>query len=142
MLDQTQRINNTEDDIQRVRLNLDLKVTGLVYKNDENLNELFLKLSSEIDFNPNSMACTPTLDRIPIKNKTTGQMMSSNIIIIHFAILKHKQLFYSKYISKMPLKPENFGLKKDARIVIGENLTKINATLFKQAQTMKKKTKN
>lgn len=47
-------------------------------------------------------------------------------------------MFFSYYLSKMPLDPKKFGLTDDNRIVIGENLTRKNAQLFKKAQLLRK----
>lgn len=58
--------------------------------------------------------------------------------MIHFAQLKLKQAFYSHYLSKMPLNPMKFGLSGAHPIVLGENLTKTNAQLFKLAYSFKK----
>lgn len=83
----------------------------------------------------------PVIERIPIFDKTTKKNAPSQTIVVHFAILRQKQQFYSLYLSKMPLEPTKFGLENMSRIVIGENLTVTNAKIFKQALTMKKNKK-
>lgn len=64
--------------------------------------------------------------------------MFSPTILIHFATARQKKLFYSLYLNKMPLNPTKFGLPAENAIVIGENLTKKNAQLFKSAQILRK----
>lgn len=81
------------------------------------------------------------MKRIPIRNKVTGNMIESSIISLHFSSIQHKQHFYSLYLCKMPLKPENIGLSKELKIIIGESLTRSNAQIFKFAQNMKKENK-
>lgn len=131
----TPRIDNTEDDIQRIQRSSDLRVIGFPVKENENLFEIFKAIANEIGFEINSQFCTPTIERIPIKNRITGEMLKSHTVLIQFPALKQKQSFY---LNKMPLKPENFGLPAANRIIIGENLTRKNAQLFKQAQIMRK----
>lgn len=97
-----------------------------------------LLIAKEIGYTSLSETNAPLIERITIKNKTTGLIMSSNTILMHFATLRQKQIFYSHYLNKMPLDPTKFGLETDNRIVIGENLTKKNAQLFKQAQILRK----
>lgn len=134
----TQRIDNNEDDLQRVQLSQDLRLTGFAHKDNENLLDIFNKIANEIGFEMSAGTSAPTLERIPIKNRTTGRFMPSSTIIIHFALRHQKQMFYSHYLNKMPLDPKKFGLREDNRIVLGENLTKKNASLFKNAQTLRK----
>lgn len=138
-----QRINNTEDDIQRMKRSSDLRVVGLPVRDNENLLELFEQIAREIGYNvsPHAIQSTISIERLYMKSRTTGQMVLSGTILIHFALLKHKQTFYSCYLNKMPLVPEKFGLPVGHRIVIGEHLTKTNAQIFKSAQLMKKDNK-
>lgn len=132
------RIANTEDDIQRIKLCTDLRLIGFAWAESENIQEIFNKIAAEIGFATDQLANAPTIERIPTKNRTTGQIMQSPTIFIHFAMLRQKQMFYSHYLNKMPLNHTTFGLTDSNRIVIGENLTKKNAQLFKQAQILRK----
>lgn len=135
------RLDNNEDDIQRVQLSQDVRLVGFAVKENENLVEIFRKIADNIGFAIGNNVGMPTVERMPTKNSATGQMMLSPTILIHFNSLRQKQLFYSLYLNKMPLKPENFGLTDDNRIVIGEHLTRKNAQLFKSAQTYRRNNK-
>lgn len=137
----TQRLDNTEDDVQRVQLSQDLRLVGFAFKENENLNNLFLKIAAEIGFAIDTNTPMPTLERMHIRNRSTGQFMLSQTIIIHFAVRRQKQLFYSHYLNKMPLDGKKFGLSEECRIVLGENLTKKNAQNFKLAQSLRKNKK-
>lgn len=132
------RIENTEDDIQRMQLNQDLRLIGFAFKEQENLLEIFNQIANEIGFVMNMGAGTPILERLNVRNKTTNQIMPSPTILIHFAVKHHKQTFYSFYLNKMPLDPRKFGLPEENRIILGENLTRMNAQLFKKAQSLRK----
>lgn len=65
-------------------------------------------------------------------------MMPSRTIMIQFSTPKQKQTFYSLYLNNIPLNPAKFGLDELNRIIIGENLTRKNAEIFKRAQLFKK----
>lgn len=134
----TQRIDNTDDDIQRVKLFGDLRVTGFPAKDGENLRETFDKIAKEIGYIVTAETAIPTIQRMPMKNKANGVIVPSITIMFHFSTPRQKQIFYSYYLGKMPLDPTKFGLSADNRITIGESLTRKNAQIFKKAQTYKK----
>lgn len=119
-------------------LKMTSKDLNVVKKENENLMDYISSIAKEINFGTLSASNTPTVERIPVKNKTTGKMMQSNTILIHFPVVRQKQMFYSCYLNKMPLDPVKFNLPEDNRITLGENLTRINAQVFKAAQNMKK----
>lgn len=131
------RIENNEDDIQRIQLNSDLRLVGFAPLENENLLILFNLIAKEIGYSTDHTNC-PSLERIVGKNKTTGNFMPTATILMHFATSRHKKAFYLQYLNKMPLNPTKFGLPDEKRIIIGENLTRKNASLFKQAQIMKR----
>lgn len=135
------RIENTEDDIERLKIANDLRVSGIPVKDNENLLDSFRSIASEIGFDVGAQPNPTSIERIPILNKVTGAIIPSNTIMIHFVTTRCKQQFYSFYLNKMPLDPKKFGLNEQNRIVIGEHLTRKNAQIFKAAQTMKKNKK-
>lgn len=132
------RIDNNEDDIQRVQLSQDVRLVGFAVKENEDLAAIFNKIADNIGFAIGSNGILPSIERMPTKNHATGQIIPSPVIVIHFNSLRQKQIFYSLYLNKMPLNPENFGLTSDNRIVIGEHLTRKNAQLFRNAQLLRK----
>lgn len=137
----TKRIDNTEDDLQRMVLSQDLRLIGFAFNEQENLLEIFNKIANEIGFAASEGTSAPSLERIKVRNKTTNQTMPSPTILIHFAVRHQKQMFYSFYLNKMPLDPKKYGLPEDKRIILGENLTRKNAQLFKKAQLLRKEKK-
>lgn len=139
--DHNQRLDNNTDDINRMKFSADLRLNGIPYDKNENLIELFHKIASTIGYNSSINQNVPLLKRMPIRNKITGTMVESSIITFHFATIQHKQQFYSLYLKNMPLKPENIGLRKELKIIIGENLTRTNAQIFKYAKNFKKEKK-
>lgn len=76
-----QRFENNDDDFERMKRNQDLRITGIIYKDNENLIEICKKIAVEIGFNIEQCSSMPTLERIPIRNKTTGQMIPSNTTV-------------------------------------------------------------
>lgn len=131
-------MDNTDDDFQRIQRNKDLRVTGFAAKENEDLYDIYKNIAAAIGFNVGQYSVMPSIERIKTYNKTTKQFIQSPTILLHFAILRQKQQFYALYLSKMPLDPTPFGLAADNRIVVSENLTKMNAQIFKQALTHKK----
>lgn len=137
----TERMDNNEDDINRLKLIADLKLIGVPFKQNENLFETFNKIAAAIGYNSSLGANMPFVKRILMRNKATGTMIESHVISLHFTSIQHKNHFYSLYLKHMPLKPELLGLGQNIKITIGENLTRINVQLFKYAQQCKKEKK-
>lgn len=136
-----QRLDNNEDDIKRLKLSADLRLNGIPFKENENFIELFHKIAITIGYDCSNNVNVPFMKRILMRNKLTGKMTESSTISLHFSSIQQKEHFYSMYLSKMPLKPENIDLQKDLKIFIGESLTQVNAQIFKYALGMKKEKK-
>lgn len=141
IMNHTHHMENTDDDIKRLQLSHDLRLTGIPATVNEKLIDIFNKIAIEIGFQTDAGSTLPSLERIPIKNKTTGQFTPSNIIIIHFTTQRQKQMFYSLYLNQMPLDNNKFDLPADKPIRVGENLTKKNANLFRDALLAKRNNK-
>lgn len=137
----SERIDNNDDDYQRAQRNHDLRVTGFEANVNEDLYDIFKRIAAAIGFVIGPNTAMPSIERVHLYNKTTNKSTPTKTMLLHFAILRQKQQFYSMYLSKMPLDPVQFGLESTNRIVISENLIKKNAQVFKQALTMKKNKK-
>lgn len=137
----TQRLTNNEDDINRLRINADLRLIGVPFMQGENLIDMFHKIAATIGYDSALSSNMPFIKRILIRNKITGTMIESHVISIHFTSMQLKQQFYSLYLSKLPLNPQVLGLKKEMKITIGESLTRCNAQIFKYAQQCRKENK-
>lgn len=99
-----QRINNNEDDINRLKNMADLRVTGIPYIQNENLMETFEKIAAVLNYDTSASINKPMIERVPIKDKITKAMIPSNTIILHFATQAHKQMFYTRCIQQIPAK--------------------------------------
>lgn len=135
---QSERIDNNDDDFQRAQRNYDLRVTGFEAKDNENLYEIFKQIAAAIGFVIGPNTVMPEIERVLQYDRKTKTSTPSKTMLVHFAILRQKQQFYSLYLSKMPLDPAQFGLESTNRITIGENLTKKNAQIFKQVLLKKR----
>lgn len=135
------RISYTEDDVKRITMLNQLRVLGFPAVINENLRCIFDSLATDIGYVPQSDSEIPTISRIPMINKQTGAVTSSGTILFEFIANHFKTRFYSLYLHKAPLKAEKFGLPANSSIVIGENLTKLNADLFAHAKSLKRATK-
>lgn len=133
------RLLNNEDDIERVSLLNQLRLTGIPFNENEKLSELFITLANHIEYPINESANIPTLKRIPMRKN--GIITGSNTIIMYFLAKHQKENFYSAYLRKIPIKPTLWKLPDHIRIVIGENLTKKNASLFTFCNALKKENK-
>lgn len=135
-----QRLDNNEDDINRLRYANDLRLIGIPHVQNENLVQIFQTLASIIGYD-SVINATKIMERLPARNKITGIVTASPTILLHFTTIQHKNWFYSLYLGKMPIKSEAFGLKGTKNIILGENLTRKNAAIFKLAQNMKSEKK-
>lgn len=135
---QNVRVDNLEDDMQRIKLRNDLRLTGFAFKDNENLLEVFNKVANVIEFAMDDKFVPPTLERPQFKNRLTGQLMTSDTILLHFAVTRQKEMFYTRYLTKMPLESTKFGLPTGHYIRVSENLTIKNAKILKAALSYKK----
>lgn len=106
----TTRIENNEDDLERMQLNSDLRISGFPVRDGENLLDLYHYISSEIGYDSNFQTYPTSIERVPMLNRATGLQMPSTTIMIHFAAPRLKQMFYSLYLNKMPLDPKKIRL--------------------------------
>lgn len=63
------RIDNTQDEIERLKRSLDLRLTGFPPKDGENLSDYIVQIASETGFNFFTQANFPLIDRIIFRDK-------------------------------------------------------------------------
>lgn len=134
---QTFRMDNVEDDIKRVTLLNQLRILGFPTYDNNMLNTVFSKIASKIGYSTEKPIDIPSIKQIPMK-KRDGTTANGGPILLSFNAMHIKAKFYSLYLRNMPLKSEDFGLDSNTKIIIGENLTKLNAEIFSLAKQMKK----
>lgn len=138
-------IKSNENDVDRMLLMNNLKITGIPHTENENLNELFLKIASIIKYDVNQQTNIPLLRRIMSKNITAGHITFTSIIIAQFIAPHIRDAFYSKYIANLSstalLTTDLIGFKNNSRIYIGEHLTPTNFRIFQLASALKRSNK-
>lgn len=137
-----EQANGVDDDLQRIsRLN-ELKISGIIHKNDENLNEIFKKIANLVQFDLSDSHNMPTLERIFKRNHTTNTNAPTQIILVKFIANHIRNDFYSRYLNKIaakkPIMSQNIDLPEGIRIIIGENLTAKNMNIFIESSKLKK----
>lgn len=134
-----------DDDMQRMLKLCELKISGIAFKNDEKLNEIFNEISKLVQFDLTAGNNWPTLTRIYKFNRTTKTSMPTPIVIVKFVATHIREVFYRRYLDKIaakqPIMTENIGLPSGTRIIIGENLTTKNYEIFIEAGKQKKQGK-
>lgn len=132
------RIDENTDEIQRMHLSNELRITGLSSNEGDNIMERFKALSAFIEFDTNNPTNVPSLSCIKITDKTTGSSSNTGVVRVQFLAAHIKTHFYGLYLQKLPLTLEKIGLTGTNRIYINENLTKNNAKIFSEARKLKK----
>lgn len=133
---QSDRIQVNEDDISRVTLLNQLRITGILPSQNENLRSIFEKIAKEIDYNIDDSTKIPHLRRI--LSRKNGVISQTNTIILYFTASHIKDQFYSQYLHKVPFSKGFLNEMKCDKIIIGENLTKTNAMIFAKCLSYKK----
>lgn len=134
------RIENNEDDIERLKRINDLRLTGILPTENENLYTIVEQFALAIGFQCFGQITT-SVERIPIKDRITGKFVHSNTLMIHFALLRDKQMFYSHYLYKLPFNTENLNIPNNGKVILCENLTAKNRKIFGAAQSLRKEKK-
>lgn len=138
------RVNLSEDDIRRNMKSNELKIKGIPYAPDENLQTLFERISQFIGYDVNGPNQMPQLNRIRKKSDAVNVTIPLPFVIVKFVAKHIRDKFYSLYLSKVSknkLKTEDIQLAQGGHVIISENLTSINQQLFKQAMKLKIDTK-
>lgn len=132
----TVRVDKQEDELARICKLTELRINGIPWKSDENLNDIFVKISNKIQFDVSNKINLPFLSRI---NKSTADSMKRNGTIIAQFVAPHiKRMFYGCYLKNLSLNLKDIEFQSDTRIIISENLTKINKIIFDEAYKMKR----
>lgn len=131
-----------DDDMQRMLKLCELKISGIAYKSDENLNVTFNEISKLVQFDLTTGINMPTLTRIYKYNHASKTSTPTPIIIVKFVANHIRDDFYRLYLNKIaakqPITTDNIGLPNSTRIIIGENLTTKNHEIFVEAGKHKK----
>lgn len=137
--------SNTDDDVQRVIKLNELKISGIMHTNDENLNVIFNNMAKLVKFDLSCVNNVPALTRIFKHDKASNTSVPTPIVIAKFVASHIRNDFYRLYLNniaaKQPIMTENIGLPSGTRIIIGENLTSTNHGIFVEASKLKKQGK-
>lgn len=135
-------VNKNENDIMRMERLNELRIIGIPFSPNENLQEIFASISDSIKYNSTTMFNFPSLFRIGANNRNvTNPNAISSAIIARFQTKMIKQNFYSCYLSNKNRTLKNIGFNRDGNYLISENLTKFNKNLFDQAYILKRESK-
>lgn len=133
---------DTDDDMQRIAKWNKLKISGITYKHDEDLTEIFTAIANLVQFDLTNVNNLPTLMRIFKQNQTTNTSLPTSIVIVKFVAKHIRNDFYRMYLNKVaakqPIMSENIGLPSGKRLIIGKNLTPKNFEIFVEAGKHKK----
>lgn len=137
-----EQANDDDDDIKRIAKLNELKISGVSYTNGENLNGIFELIAQLVKFDMSNAIKIPTLTRITKRDRTTNITTPTKFIIAKFVASHIRNEFYSLYLNKIaakePIMTENLNLSAGTRIIIGENLTAKNSSIFIEASKLKK----
>lgn len=140
-----EQTNGTDDDLQRMSKLNELKISGIVHTNDQNLNDIFIEIAKLTQFDLSNAINVPKLSRVFKRNKTSNTSSPTSIVIAKFVANHIRNDFYSRYLNKIaakqPIMSENINLPVGTRIIIGENLTAKNHGIFVEASKLKKEGK-
>lgn len=134
------RINTSEDDVRRIAKLNELKIKGIPYTPDENLQTIFQSISRIVGFDMNGPNRCPELYRTQMKSSAVSEPIPLPKIIVKFVAKHIRDEFYSLYLTRVrekPLKTDEIQLSQGGRIIISENLTTANQQIFTQAMKMK-----
>lgn len=135
-------VTTNEDDTNRnAKLN-ELKINGIIYSPNQNLQDLFKSLATVVGFDTTAAVNIPQLNRSFQRNKSNGELSPSNIIIAKFVAKHIRDDFYSLYLRKIsrnkPLSTELIGLPQGGQIIVSESLTQNNSKIFIAANVHKR----
>lgn len=118
----------------RIEKNKDLVISGIPFRSQENLADIYHKIVQSIGYNENRvpLANLQRMVRVPIASG------SSPLILCEFSFRQERNESYRLYLSKRSLCLRDIGFESDNRIYINENLTKIARQIRAEAIKLKK----
>jgi hypothetical protein len=121
-------LNNRISELERLNHLNDLVISGVTYKENENLHEIISKIAGTF----NSSFDVKSIKSIfRIKNRT-------KTIIVKFFSTEQKIIFFSNYLKFKNLKNIDIGFESSSRIYINESIPKYTQFLLKLATKIKK----
>lgn len=133
---QSEQLAVHDDDISRVTLLNQLRISGIPSTPNESLILIFKKIADEIKYNMENPISVPHIRRIITRKN--GQLSYTNTIIMYFNGNHWKDSFYSQYLRNAPFNKNFLDSMKCSKIIIGEHLTKNNAAIFSKCLTHRK----
>lgn len=125
-----------DDQLQRHIRATDVRINGILFKQGEDLPQLFKRIATELQYDVSNPCALPVLYRIVLRDK---QPKESPTIIAKFITPHIKGSFFTRYLKHLKLNNQIFGAGyPDKRIIIGENLTQRNKLIFDEALKMRK----
>lgn len=131
----TIRINNTENAIERLTKASELRIVKLPMSDTLDLPKTFKLIAEHIGYDTSNPTSIPLLSHI--KMSKDGKSTNSGTVLAQFVAPHIKKAFYDEYLTKMPIPLNKIGFECDGNIIISENLTKDNAKLFLEAHKHK-----
>lgn len=125
-------------DVSNIPLINQVLLKGIPVANKEDLQSIFMRIAKEIDYDTTNPLSIPQLHR-----QLTVRMPAreSSTIIMYFADHDFKTKFYNQFFEKYPLKKEFLNTMKTNIIILGENLTKENASILTKCRKYKRDNK-
>lgn len=122
------------ESVRRCDKNKELIISGVPYQNQEDLVEVFKRISGSIGFKETKIPLVELqrLSRSPIAPGLTPP------ILCEFALRNHRNEFYRNYLSKRSLCLRHIGFESENRIYINENLTPNARRIRSEAVKLKK----
>lgn len=139
-----EKYNNNDDDFIRLGKHNELKLNGIAHSNNENLHEIFCNIAKLIGYDIAVQTHIPDLTRTFKRNRTTSDLLPLPTIILKFVAKHIRDNFYGLYLTRVMKKPittDDIGLPQGGRVLIGENLTQKNQSIFIAAMNLKKENK-
>lgn len=137
-----QRIEDSENDLDRLVLMNEVKFVGVPPTDNENLQGIFNSIAAFLGFDTTNPTNLPSLIRLNKHDPSTGALTPSQVIVAKFVAIHIKERFYGLYLNKLSkkenLSTSDLGLSFQKRIIIGENLTAHNLSIFIAASKYKR----
>lgn len=139
-----QHLDYNDDDLNRLARLTDLKINGIACLNEsnENLQEIFCSIAKLIGFDTSNPSHVPELVRSHKRNRQNNELLPLPTIMAKFVAHHIRNKFYGLYLTRLSsqqtILTEHINLPQGGHILIGENLTQHNQSIFKEAIKLKR----
>lgn len=127
------------NDLELLVKEKEITISGVPVIKNENLIDVFVKISATIGFSHDAYNCIDKIHRMPINKQYRNNSNISPYIVARFSTVVLKEKFLTQYFAFGKLDLRVLDFDSDKRVYVNHCLSRANLQIFHKARLLKKK---